>query len=191
MAIYRGAKCPTMTLKTAGKQPKKVPNRKRYRQTGSRQSTPPIDDTDPIRKFSIEPGSHSDLQNPAEFSPKGKPIRNFSIDPTSSIRTSIADAIVADAISETPRKRCRVGPGQGAAETVPEDPKIEKIQDFSETGRIRFRRVRFQTPNSVSFLGLTEFRGANSVSSSRPIICVPKRTHRVFRRTHRVCPKTQ
>ena len=51
---------------------------------------------------------------------------------------------------------------------------------FSETGRIRFRRVRFQTPNSVSFSGLTEFRGANSVSSSRPIICVPKRTHRVF-----------
>ena len=28
-----------------------------------------------------------------------------------------------------------------------------------ETGRIRFRGVRFQTPNSVSFLGLTEFRG--------------------------------
>ena len=36
----------------------------------------------------------------------------------------------------------------------------------SETGRIRFRGVRFQTPNSVSFLGLTEFRGASSVSSS-------------------------
>ena len=32
----------------------------------------------------------------------------------------------------------------------------------SETGRIRFRRVRFQAPNSVSFAGLTEFRGANS-----------------------------
>ena len=31
-----------------------------------------------------------------------------------------------------------------------------------------------QTPNSVSFSGLTEFRGANSVSSSRPIICVCK-----------------
>ena len=61
----------------------------------------------------------------------------------------------------------------------------------SETGRIRFRRVRFQTPNSVSFSGLTEFRGANSVSSSQPIICVPKRTHRVFRRTHRVCRRTQ
>ena len=61
----------------------------------------------------------------------------------------------------------------------------------SETGRIRFRRVRFQTPNSVSFPGLTEFRGANSVSSSRPIIYVPKRTHRVFRRTHRVCRRTQ
>ena len=61
----------------------------------------------------------------------------------------------------------------------------------SETGRILFRTVRFQTPNSVSFLGLTELRGANSVSSSQPIICVPKRTHRLFRRTHRVCPETQ
>ena len=34
-----------------------------------------------------------------------------------------------------------------------------------ETGRIRFRGVRFQTPSSVSFSGLTEFRGANSLSS--------------------------
>ena len=41
----------------------------------------------------------------------------------------------------------------------------------SETGRMRFRGVQFQTPNSVSFSGLTEFRGANSASSSRPIIC--------------------
>ena len=64
---------------------------------------PPIDDTDPIRKFSIDPGSHTDWQKPVEFSPKGgKPIRNFSIDPTSSIRTPIADAIFADAISKTP-----------------------------------------------------------------------------------------
>ena len=47
------------------------------------------------------------------------------------------------------------------------------------------------TPHSLSFLVLTEFRRENSVSSSRPTICVPKRTHRVFRRTHRVCPKTQ
>ena len=47
----------------------------------------PINDTDPIRKFGIDPGSHTDLQNPAKFSPKGKPIRNFSMDPTSSIRT--------------------------------------------------------------------------------------------------------
>ena len=39
----------------------------------------------------------------------------------------------------------------------------------SETGRVRFRRVRFQTPNSVSVLSLTELRGENSVSSSRPI----------------------
>ena len=36
------------------------------------------------------------------------------------------------------------------------------------------------------FFALTEFRGANSVSSFRPIICVSKRTHRVF---HRTCPQ--
>ena len=48
---------------------------------------PPIDDTDPIRTFSVDARSHTNLQNPAEFSSKGKPIRNFSIDPTSSIRT--------------------------------------------------------------------------------------------------------
>ena len=42
---------------------------------------------------------------------------------------------------------------------------------LSETGRIRFRGVRFQTPNLVTFSGLTEFRGANSVSSFQPIVC--------------------
>ena len=51
---------------------------------------------------------------------------------------------------------------------------------LSETGRIRFWRARFQTPNSVSFFALTEFWGENSVSSSQPIFCVTKRTHRVF-----------
>ena len=58
--------------------------------------------------------------------------------------------------------------------------------------RTSLQRVQFQTPSSVSsvsFFSLTEFRGANSVSSSQPIICVPKRTHRVCRRTHRVCPQ--
>ena len=55
----------------------------------------------------------------------------------------------------------------------------------------RTPKVRFQTPNSVSLFALTELRGESSVSSSHPIICVPKRTHRVFCRTHRVCPKTQ
>ena len=49
-----------------------------------------------------------------------------------------------------------------------------EVEICSETGRIRFRRVRFQTPNSVSFSGLTEFQGANSVSSFRPIIFVGK-----------------
>ena len=62
---------------------------------------------------------------------------------------------------------------------------------ISETDRIRFQGVRFQTPSSVSFFGLTEFRGPNSVSSFRPIICVQTRTHRVSCRTHRVCRRTQ
>ena len=53
-------------------------------------------------KFSIDPGRHTNLQNLAEFSSKGKPMRNFSIDPTSSIWTSVADAIFVDAVSETP-----------------------------------------------------------------------------------------
>ena len=45
----------------------------------------------------------------------------------------------------------------------------------SETGRIRFRRVWFQTPSSVTFkLSLTEFRGGSSVSSSQRVICVCK-----------------
>ena len=55
---------------------------------------PPIDNTEePIRKFSIDPGSHTDLQNPAELTPKGKaivgPIRNLSIGPISSIWTRL------------------------------------------------------------------------------------------------------
>ena len=84
--------------------------------------------------------------------------------------------------------------GFPSALTAGKDLDVRKLDaflfsQFSETGRIRFRRVRFQTP--VSFFALTEFRGENSVSSSQPIICVQKWTHRVFRRTHRVCPKTQ
>ena len=47
-------------------------------------------------------------------------------------------------------------------------------------GQIRLREVQFQTPSSVSFLRLTEFQGASSVSSPQSIVCVPKRTHRVF-----------
>ena len=39
---------------------------------------------------------------------------------------------------------------------------------ISETGQIRFRRVRFQIPSSVSFSALTEFWAESSVSSSRP-----------------------
>ena len=50
----------------------------------------------------------------------------------------------------------------------------------SKTGRRRFRRVRFQAPNSVHFVALIEFWGQSSVSSFRPIICVW--THRVWQR---------
>ena len=57
---------------------------------------------------------------------------------------------------------------------------LGRIDVSSETGRTRFRRARFQTPTSARFLALTEFWGESSVSSSQPIICVPKRTHRVF-----------
>ena len=51
---------------------------------------------------------------------------------------------------------------------------------MSEAGRIQFRRARFQTPRSVSFLALTKFWGESSVSSFQPIICGPKRTHQVL-----------
>ena len=44
----------------------------------------------------------------------------------------------------------------------------------SETGRMRFWRARFRTPNLVSFFALTEFLGENSVSSSQPSIRVQK-----------------
>ena len=60
---------------------------------------------------------------------------------------------------------------------------------LSETGRIRFRRVRFQTPNSVSFSALTEFWGANSVSSSQPIICVPNGLTEFFAELTEFAPK--
>ena len=44
---------------------------------------------------------------------------------------------------------------------------------FWKRPEIRFRGVRFQTPNSVSFSGLSEFRGANSVSSFKAYyLCV-------------------
>ena len=65
------------------------------------------------------------------------------------------------------------------------------VGDKSETGRIRFREYGFKHRTQWEFSGLTEFWGASSVSSFQPFICVPKRTHRVFRRTHRVCPRTQ
>ena len=52
-------------------------------------------------------------------------------------------------------------------------------------------REYFQIPSSVSFFALTDFGGESSVSSSQHIICVPWRTHQLFRRTDPVWPNTQ
>ena len=60
-------------------------NQKRWRQTGSRQSIPLS--TRRTRYGNAPQKLHTDRQTPAEFSPKGKSIRNFSIDPTSSMWT--------------------------------------------------------------------------------------------------------
>ena len=49
----------------------------------------------------------------------------------------------------------------------------------------------FSNTKFCELFALTEFLGESSVSFSQPILCVPKRTHRVFRQTHRVCLRTQ
>ena len=67
-----------------------------------RQSTPPIDDTDPIRKLSIDLGSPTTCKTQQNYFQKVKPIQNFSIDHTS-LTDTIADAVLADVSSETPR----------------------------------------------------------------------------------------
>ena len=54
---------------------------------------------------------------------------------------------------------------------------VPRHQDVSSgplgTGRIRVRRVQFETPSPVISLALTEFWGErmNSVSSSQPVLC--------------------
>ena len=53
-------------------------------------------------EFQYRPRKPHGLANQAELSPKWKLIRNCSTDPTSSINTSIADTVFADAVSETP-----------------------------------------------------------------------------------------
>ena len=56
-------------------------NRKRCRQTGSRQSTPLSTIRTRYGNSVSTPRTHTDWQKQAEFSPKGKPIRNFSYRP--------------------------------------------------------------------------------------------------------------
>ena len=43
----------------------------------------------------------------------------------------------------------------------------------------------------IEFFGPHRVVGRELSEFSQPIICVPKRTHRVFCRTHRICRKTQ
>ena len=77
-------------------------NRERWRQTGSRQSTTPIDDTDPIRKFSIDPGSHR-LAKPSRTLSKREAHTEFQYRPHIVDADTFADAVLADAVSETSR----------------------------------------------------------------------------------------
>ena len=60
-----------------------------------------------------------------------------------------------------------------------------------QTARIRFRRVRFWTPSSVSFLAFSELQGENSVSSSQPIFVCRSELTKFFCRPHRVWRKAQ
>ena len=67
---------------------------------------PPIDDTDLIRKFSVDPGSHMGLPNLAESSLKGSRsgiwvYRPNIVDMDTIADAFFADAVFADAISET------------------------------------------------------------------------------------------
>ena len=80
-------------------------NRKWCRQTGSRQSTPLSTIRTRYGNSASTPGATRTGKNQQNSLQKRKPIRNFSIDPSSSIRTPIAGAIFADAISETPMQQ--------------------------------------------------------------------------------------
>ena len=67
----------------------------------------------------------------------------------------------------------------------------QKTEDLRKRAEYGCESTASNTELSDFFVVRTEFRGENSVSSSQPTICVPKRSHRVSRRTHRVCPQTQ
>ena len=54
-----------------------------------RGNQPPYRRYGPDTEIQYRPRSHTDRRNPPQFSPKGKPIRNFSMDPASSIRTRL------------------------------------------------------------------------------------------------------
>ena len=61
----------------------------------------------------------------------------------------------------------------------------------SEKGRTRFRRARLQTPNSVSFSGPHRVPGRELSEFLSAYYLCAKANSPSFRRTHRVCTKTQ
>ena len=77
----------------------------RWRQIGWRQSTPLVDDTDPIREFSIDPGSYG-LAKPNRSLSEGEAHTEYQYRPQIVDADRIADAVFADAVSETSNQRC-------------------------------------------------------------------------------------
>ena len=74
-----------------------------------RGNQPPYRRHGPDTEIQYQPRKPHGLSKPRRIFSQRKPIRNVSINPTPSIRTSIADAVFADAISETPMENSSGG----------------------------------------------------------------------------------
>ena len=92
---------------------------------------------------------------------------------------------------KSPRKSSKIYTTKILQHISADCPRATYTEKNSETGRIRFQRVHSNTELS-QFFGPSPSSGERTRwVPSQPIICVQMRTHRVFGRTHRVCPKTQ
>ena len=97
------------------------------------------------------------------------------------------------AFNDLPLKKCPVilPTPTGVSQALRVWYQVAGIPKSQRRAAYGFGEYGFKHRTQCSFIALTELRGENSLSSSQPIICVRKRTHRVFRRTHRVRCKTQ